>query len=204
MSDDTPSTQPETPVSRFAGLLFGRRRNLVVDARYQLVVAGSVAATMLTGVLVFGGTIHLQTVRLQEIVTAHDPNIARALGEASPIGITALVIAGALVSLAAFVLALVETHRVVGPSVSLVRTLTRLSDGHYTTPARVRAGDRLGHLAAGINELGRALTRRATADAELFDSVAERIETAKDENELGMLADELRDRAREKRLHLGG
>lgn len=207
MQDEASRTQtgppPTSSSSKLLGIVLGRRRTLVVDARYQFRVAAAAAGSMLFGVALFAGAIHHETTRLHEIVARHDADIARALGDASPIGLAAIAAAGVVLAFGALVVALVETHRVAGPALSLTRTLNRLEDGHYTTPARLRAGDRLVVLSTALNALGKALTRRATSDAELFESVAARVETAKGEEELEALAAELRDRAREKRLHLG-
>jgi methyl-accepting chemotaxis protein len=199
---DTDPPPPPAP-SRFPGLLLGRRRTIVVDARYQLRVAGTAAGLMLVGALLFAGAIHLETVRLYEIVSHHDPDIARALQGQGSIDVLLMATIGVILTLGALLLALVETHRVAGPAHSLRRALTRIQAGDYTTPAQLRRGDRLDTLATSVNELRETLAKGTAEEAELLESLADRIEAAKDENEPAAIGAELRDQATRRRVRLG-
>ncbi len=196
-------SEPVVATPRFLGFVLGQRRTVVIDARYQLGLAATVAAILFGGVLLLAAGIHHETYLLQQTLAEHDASIARSLADASPLGWAALVTSGLAVCLAAMALVVVETHRMLGPTSSLRYTLHRLADGHYTTPTRLRAGHRLAGVAAAIDELASVLTRRARADAELLESVAKRLETTEGDEARQALAAELRDRAREKRLHLG-
>jgi hypothetical protein len=199
---DTAPPPPRAP-RRFLGLLLGRRRTLVVDARYQLRVAGIAAGLMLGGSLLFGAAIHLETVRLHEIVSRHDANIARALQGQGSLDLLLIATLGAGLTLGALLLALVETHRVAGPSYSLQRTLARIQAGDYTSLARLRQGDRLKALAASVNQLGEALAKEAGEEAEFLESLADRVEAAKREDEAASIGAELRDQAARKRVRIG-
>jgi methyl-accepting chemotaxis protein len=198
-------TDPPPPAPlRVLGLLLGRRRTIVVDARYQLRVASTAAGLMLVGALLFGGAIHLEILRLHEIVSHHDPDIARALQDQGSIDVVLMAALGVALTLAALLLALVETHRVAGPAHSLRRALARIQAGDYTTPAQLRRGDRLDTLAASVNELRETLAKGTAEEAELLENLADRVEAAKDENEAAALGAELRDQAARKRVRLGG
>jgi methyl-accepting chemotaxis protein len=193
---------PPTPPRRFLGLMLGRRRTLVVDARYQLRVVSAAAGLMLVGALLFAGAIHLETLRLHEIVSQHDPDIARALRGQGSIDILLMATIGVALTVGAVLLALVETHKVAGPALSLRRALERIQTGDYTTPAQVRRGDRLHTLAESAEKLRETLAKGAAEEAELLESLAERVEAAKGEEEAAAIGAELRDRAAQKRLLL--
>ena len=197
-------TDPPAPAPpRFLGLLLGRRRTLVVDTRYQLRVAAMAAGSMFAGALLFAGAIHLEIVRLHEIVSRYDPDIARALQDQGSIDLVLMAVLGVGLTLGALLLALVETHRVAGPAHSLRRALARIQAGDYTTPAQLRRGDRLDTLAASVNELRETLANGMAEEAEILESLADRVETAKGEDEAASIGTELRDHAARKRLRLG-
>jgi methyl-accepting chemotaxis protein len=194
---------PPPPPSRFLGLLLGRRRTVVVDSRYQLRVAGMAAGLMLGGALLFVGVIHLEILRLHEIVSLHDRDIARALQDQGSMDLVVMAVLGVSLTLGALLLALVETHRVAGPAHSLRIALARIQAGDYTTPAQLRRGDRLDTLAASVNELRETLAKRTVEEAELLDSLADRVEAVKGEDEVASIGAELRDQAARKRVRLG-
>jgi len=194
---------PPLAPPRALGLLLGRRRTIVVDSRYQLRVAGMAAGLMLGGALLFAAAIHLEIVRLHEIVSLHDPEIARALQDRGSIDLVLMAALGVGLMLGAFLLALLETHRVAGPAYSLRRALARIQAGDYTTPVQVRRGDRLDALAASLNEVRETLAKGTAEEAELLESLAERVEAVKGEDEVASMGAELRDQAALKRVRLG-
>jgi methyl-accepting chemotaxis protein len=205
MQTDSPriDTDPPPPgPPRFLGFLLGRRRTLVVDARYQLRVAGTAAGLMLGAALLFAGAIHLEIVRLHEIVSLHDPNIARALQDRGSIDLVLMAALGVGLTLGALLVALAETHRVAGPAHSLRRALARIQSGDYVTPAQLRRGDRLDTLAESVNELRDTLAVAMAEEADLFEALAERVEAAKGEDEASSIGAELRDHAARKRFRL--
>lgn len=195
--------QPPAPPRRFLGMMLGRRRTIVVDARYQLRVAGTAAGLMLVGALLFVGAIHLESLRLHEIVSQHDPDIARALQSQGSIDVLLMAAIGVVLSLGALLLGLVETHRVAGPTLSLRRALARIQAGDYSTPAQLRRGDRLDTLAASVNELRETLGEETAVEVDLLESLADRVEAAKGEDEAASIGAELRDQAARKRVRLG-
>lgn len=199
---DTDPPPPASPL-RFLGLVLGRRRTLVVDPRYQLRVAGAAAGLMLVGALLFAGAIHLETLRLQEVVTQHDPDIARALQGQGSLDILLMAVIGVALTLGALLLALVETHRVAGPALSLKRALERIQAGDYTSSVQLRRGDRLHTLSASVNELREALAKGTAEEAEILESLADRVDAAKSEEDAAAIGAELRDQAARKRLLLG-
>lgn len=205
MHADPPGIDTDPPhpgPRRFLGFLLGRRRTLVVDARYQLRVACTAAGLMLGAALLFAGAIHLEIARLHEVVSVHDPNIARALQDRVSIDLVVMAVLGVGLAAAALLVALVETHRVAGPAYSLRRALARLRSGDYATPVRLRRGDRLGTLAESVEELREVLAAATAAEADLLEALAERIEAAKGEEEAASLGAELRDHAARKRVRL--
>ena len=198
---DTDPPPPGPP--RLLGFLFGRRRTLVVDARYQLRVAGTAAGLMLGAALLFAGAIHLEIVRLYEIVSLHDPNIARALQDRGSIDLLLMAALGVGLTCGALLLALAETHRVAGPAHALRRALARIQSGDYATPVQLRRGDRLDTLAESIDELREALAAATAEEANLLETLAERVEAVKGEDEASAIGADLRDHAARKRAPLG-
>jgi hypothetical protein len=174
-----------------------------MDARYQLRVAGTAAGLMLVAALLFAGAIHLEIARLHQIVSVHDPNIARALQDR---GLTDLVLVGVLavgLTFGTLLLALLETNRVANCANSLRLALERMQRGDYATPTNLRRTDCLDALAASVGELRGTLARESTEEAELLESLADRAEALKGEEEAACLGAELRDHAARKRVPPG-
>ena len=198
-------SDPQAPLAPppFLRPMVGRRRTIVVDVRYQLRVAGVAAALMLVSALLFAGVAQIEALRLHEIVSRYDPYIAHALEDEGLIDLILMAALGVGLTLGVLLLALVETHRVAGPMHSLRRALARIQGGDYSTPVRVRQGDRLVALADSVDQLREALVKGTLEDAEFLESLADRVEAAKGEDEAAAIGAELRDLAELKRAHLG-
>ena len=55
------------------------------------------------------------------------------------------------------ILALIYSHRISGPTVSILRYISRLAEGNYTEPLKIRPEDQLVELVDDLNELAQKL-----------------------------------------------
>lgn len=147
-SDDTlrATTAPQT------GLFAWRRRQFVVDARYQLrsgVLVGVVALVLL--VLLNAALIVPHRVTAGA-AAAHPPF-------AGQDGISwALVLTGSAVLLAGVILiGILESHRTAGAAYAIGRAVDAIREGRSEIRIRLRQGDHLQELARSINRLAETI-----------------------------------------------
>jgi hypothetical protein len=133
-----------------------RRRQYVVDARYQLragVLVGVVAVALL--VLL---NLSLLSQRRPEGVAAEP--VSRAVrSQAGPNGTAwALVLVGSGVFLAGVIaIGILESHRTAGAAYAIRRSIEQLREGQAGVRVRLRRGDHLQELATALNQLAESL-----------------------------------------------
>jgi len=197
----TPSSEPRA--QGVLGLVFGRRRRIVVDPRYQRRIAGVATGLVAGGFAAFAGALHLEVAAVRRAV-AGDPILTEALDHGLALPTVLLVAFGVVLCISVFVLMLVETHRTAGAALSLRRTLLAMAEGRYGARAELRRGDHMGELKLAMDELGQSLARRGELDAQALEALAERLEAAKDAGDATTLAGEVRDLAQRSRERLSG
>jgi len=136
------------------GPLGWRRRQFVVDARYQLrsgVLVGSVAIVLL--VLLNASLILQHRTPLVNVATSVSSPFA-AQNRSS----FALLLVGSAVFFGGVVLVgLLESHRTAGAAFAIRRVVDEIRNGQSQTRVRLRRGDHLQDLANSINQLAETI-----------------------------------------------
>jgi len=133
-----------------------RRRQLVVDARYQLrsgMLVGSVAVVLL---VLLNASLFIQ----------HRMQTATAAASVRPLLVGedrmsfVLLLAGSVVFLGGvFLVGLFESHRTAGASYAIRRAVDAIRDGESEIRIHLRRGDHLQDLARSINQLAETIDR---------------------------------------------
>ena len=153
-----PDPRPDDAISTGAvpgGGPFGwRRRQFVVDARYQLragVLVGTVAIVLL--VLLNASLILQDRATAATVATEVRPLLA-GQDRAS----WALLLLGSAVFLGGVILVgVMESHRTAGAAYAIRRAVDAIRDGRSEIRVRLRRGDHLQDLAKSINQLAEAI-----------------------------------------------
>ena len=152
--------EPTPGPARAAGEIPGggsygwRRRQLVVDARYQLrsgVLVGSVAIVLLT---LLNASLFVQqrtpsttaAVSVQPLFAGQDRS-----------SWVLLLVGSAVFLLGVVFIGLLESHRTAGASYAIRRAVESIRDGKSQIRIRLRRGDHLQDLARSINELAETI-----------------------------------------------
>lgn len=151
---------PARPVRRF-GMVAGHRRALLLDARYQLRVAATVAGLVAVGVGVLGAAIALETLHIQRAAASLDANLARVLEPGVPTVLLLLGALGVALVVAAFGVVVLERHRTASAALGIRRALARLREGAWGEPMTPRATDHLREVVDEVNALSLSLRERA-------------------------------------------
>ena len=140
--------------SRRGGPFGGRRRQFVVDARYQLragVLVGIVAIALL--VLLNASLILPERTPSDSLAASPRPPF-----QASDRSSFALLLLGSAVFLGGVVVVgLLESHRTAGAAFAIRRAVDGLRDGQTEVRVRLRRGDHLQDLARSINQLAETI-----------------------------------------------
>jgi methyl-accepting chemotaxis protein len=182
--------------------LFGRRRTILVDPRYQLRAAGVATGTVMAAFVALVGAIHFETLRIRDAMARLDPDIARELADAAVLDPVLFSLIAGLVTAGVFLVALLESHRTAGAAYSIAQTLEAIGQGRFRVRARLRKNDHLTGLRDAVNQMAESLETAVQREAATLDVLAERMEAAKDETERAAVAGELRDVARRRREKL--
>lgn len=131
-----------------------RRRQWVVDARYQLrsgVLVGSVAIVLLC---LLNASLFLK----HRAPSATASTVVRPLFAGQDRSSFVLLLVGSAVFLGGVVLVgLLESHRTAGASFAIRRAVDAIRDGKSQTRIRLRRGDQLQDLARSINRLAETI-----------------------------------------------
>jgi len=154
-------TEAEKPgaaaLTRAGGPFGGRRRNFVVDARYQLrmgILVGLVAIVLL---VLLNASLILPS-RSASGTAAAGALSAQPLRQATDRYSFALLLLGSVVFLGGVVVVgLLESHRTAGAALAIRRAVDRLREGQSQARVRLRRGDHLQDLARSINQLAETI-----------------------------------------------
>jgi len=145
--------------TRGGGPFGWRRRQFVVDARYQL-RAGVLVGVVAIVLLVLLNAALVLPHRHASAAAAMAATPVRPPFEASDRSSFALLLLGSAVFLGGVVvLGLLESHRTAGAAFAIRRVVDGLRDGQSQVRVRLRRGDHLQDLARSINQLAETIER---------------------------------------------
>jgi hypothetical protein len=168
-SNNPALVQPAVP-RRATGAL-RRRRNYLVDPAYQIRTAAIAVVGMAFVVGVAAGLLHLLQ-REHRIAVLGEP----ATRTSSPGWALFLVVAGAALVAAVFVIEILETHKTAGVVLRLIRGLRRIESGAWGSRVTLRKQDNFRELEVAFNDAARALCERTEEEIRMLDRLMARID----------------------------
>jgi len=131
-----------------------RRRQLVVDARYQLrsgMLVGSVAVVLL---VLLNASVFIQH-RMQTATAA--ASVRPLLAGEDRMSFLLLLVGSAVFLGGVFLIGLFESHRTAGASYAIRRAVDAICDGESQIRIHLRRGDHLQDLARSVNQLAETI-----------------------------------------------
>ncbi len=168
-SNNPALVQPEVP--RQATGTLRRRRNYIVDPAYQIRTAAIAVVGMAFVVGVAAGLLHLLQ-REHRIAVLGEP----ATRSSSPGWALFLVVAGAALVAAVFVIEILETHKTAGVVLRLIRGLHRIEGGAWGSRITLRKQDNFRELEVAFNDAARALCARTEEEIRMLDRLMARLD----------------------------
>jgi signal transduction histidine kinase len=136
-------------------------KNLLINPRIQLRLYAPFLVMIALFTLVIDLLILYSSSQLNQTVLQSAPELAP---QVSAIFFRVVIISGVglvVIGVIGFLLALTQTHRVVGPLVPISRQLRKLAEGNYEGEIHLRKKDELKEIAADINSVTKRLRELA-------------------------------------------
>jgi hypothetical protein len=166
-------TAEERGRSRGAGL-FGKRREFLIDRRYQL-KASLLTVTVALILLVFLNlALHSATLSSRARILEDAPALEPIIRAQDRVELSLVLLASFVFLVGVFVVGVLESHKTAGAAHQVAQRLAEIRDGRYGGRVRLRKGDNLQALEEAFNRMSTALAERTWNDIERLNDLAER------------------------------
>jgi hypothetical protein len=140
-------------------------KNILVDSRFQLTyVLYFISFGLISATLVVAIISHFQKKFFELVINSSDKDISPTLflgfGTIMQEMAVSLAIFVVLYSIFGVVLAMVLSHKIVGPTMAIRKFLSDLKEGKYGTQLNLRKGDEFRELERDLNELSIVLKEK--------------------------------------------
>jgi hypothetical protein len=179
--------------ARTGGIL-GKRRDFLINKRYQLRAGFLTAAVVLVLLVLINLTVYTTAMSNSEKILADAPQLAPLVKAQDRVELFLIVVISAIYLAGVFIVTILETHRTSGAALSLSRRMGDIRRGRYKTRLSLRKGDNLRELEEAFNEMSRSLEERSWREIGILTDLADEAEMAD-----GTIAARLRELVEEKR-----
>ncbi len=179
--------------ARSRGLL-GKRRDFLVNKRYQLRSGFLTAAVVLVLLILINLTVYTIAMHNAEKILADAPQLAPLVKAHDRLELFLIAVISLIYLAGVFIVTILETHRTSGAALSLTRRMGEIRRGRYRTRVKLRKGDNLRELEEAFNEMSRSLEERSWREIEILTDLAEQADRVD-----GALSTRLRQLAEDKR-----
>jgi hypothetical protein len=178
--------------------LLGKRRDFLVNKRYQLRAGFLTAAVVLVLLILINLTVYTTAMNNTEKILADAPQLAPLVKAQDRVELFLIVVISLIYLVGVFLVTILETHRTSGAALSLSKRMAEIRRGRYSARVRLRRGDNLRELEDAFNEMGRALEERSWREIGILTELAD--EAARVD---GALSARLRELVEDKRSSVG-
>jgi len=167
-----PSGVPSRPVS-IRTRLFGRRRRLLVNPRYQLRSSILAVVVVFTLLLLLNVSLFFSSVQSGRTVLEFAPELEQFVQAQERVQLDLIVLGSVVFLVGVFVISFVESHKTAGAAYNLGRRLRDIQTGHYYTRLALRRRDGLREVEDAFNNMARALTDRTWEEVETLQDLGD-------------------------------
>jgi len=155
-----------------------RRRQYIIDRRYQLRASMGIAGLSLVLLILLNASFFILGKINVETSFVERPELVSYFQQQERLQHALLIVGSVAFVVGIFYVAILRSHKIAGPAFNLCNCLKKVSEGNYSTVARLRVNDYLQELARAFNDMSTALQERIREETETLErlaAVAERI-----------------------------
>jgi signal transduction histidine kinase len=165
------SSKRPASTTRAAGL-FGKRRDFLINKRYQLRAGFLTAAVVLVLLVLLNLTVYTTATSNADKILADAPELAPMVRAQERVELFLIVLISLIYLAGVFLVTILETHRTAGAAHSLAKRMAEIRSGRYKSRVSLRKGDNLRELEDAFNEMSSSLEERSWRDIEILTELA--------------------------------
>jgi methyl-accepting chemotaxis protein len=175
--------------------LLGRRRDFLVNHRYQLRASLLTAAAVLVLLVLLSLVLYSVSVSSTNHVLADSPELAKMIKAQNRLQLFLILLASVVFLAGVFVVSILESHRTAGAAAKLARYMNRVEQGRYNIQLHLRKDDHLQDVQTAFNQMTRGLRDRVWHEVETIERLADHSRDIKTQEDAERLAGEIRELA---------
>ena len=175
--------------------LLGRRRDFLVNHRYQLRASLLTAAAVLVLLVLLSLVLYSVSVSSTNHALADSPELAKMIKAQNRLQLFLILLASVVFLAGVFVVSILETHRTAGAAAKLARYMNRVEQGRYNIQLRLRKDDHLQDVQTAFNQMTRSLRDRMWHEVETIGRLADRSRAIRTQEDAERLSGEIRELA---------
>lgn len=152
--------------------LVGKRRQFLIDRRYQLRVGALSVTVVLVLLLLLNLSLYFSSLMSSATALRAAPELTRYIKAQDRTQLSLILLGSVVFLLGVFVVSILETHRTAGAAYNVNRHLREIERGRYGISLKLRHGDNLRELEASFNDMARALRERTLEDVRVLEALA--------------------------------
>jgi methyl-accepting chemotaxis protein len=169
-----PRAAPSRNVSVWTRL-FGRRRRLLVNPRYQLRASILAVVVVFTLLLLLNVSLFFSSVQSGRTVLEFAPELGHFIRAQERVQLDLILLGSLVFLLGVFLISFVESHKTAGAAFNLGRRLRDIQTGHYYSRLSLRRRDGLREVEDAFNNMARALSDRTWEEIETLRELGDRV-----------------------------
>jgi len=162
--------------------LFGRRRRILVNPRYQFRSGILAAVVVFTLLLLLNVSLFYSSVESGRTLLDLAPELERYIRAQERVQLDLILLGSVVFLVGVFLISFIESHRTAGAALNLGRRLRDIQTGHYYSRLSLRRRDGLREVQDAFNNMARALTDRTWEEIETLKDIGDRVGELPDDN----------------------
>jgi len=176
-----PRVVPSPPVS-IRTRLFGRRRRLLVNPRYQLRSSILAVVVVFALLLLLNVSLFFSSVASGRTFLEFAPELERYVRAQERVQLDLILLGSVVFLVGVFLISFFESHKTAGAAFNLGRRLRDIQTGHYYSRLSLRRRDGLREVQDAFNNMARALSDRTWEEIETLRDLGDRVGELPDDN----------------------
>jgi hypothetical protein len=154
--------------------LFGRRRRLVVNPRYQLRFSILSVVVVFALLLLLNMSLFFSSLQSGRTFLEFAPELKAYIQAHERVQLDLILLGSVVFLVGVFLISFLESHRTAGAAFNLGRRLRDVQIGHYYSRLSLRRGDGLREVEDAFNNMARALSDRTWEEVETLKDLGDR------------------------------
>jgi len=162
--------------------LFGRRRRLLVNPRYQLRASILAVVVVFTLLLLLNVSLFFSSVESGRTFMEFAPELEHYVRAQERVQLDLILLGSVVFLVGVFLISFFESHKTAGAAFNLGRRLRDIQSGHYYSRLSLRRRDGLPEVQDAFNNMARALSDRTWEEIETLRELGDRASELPDDH----------------------